>query len=105
LNNEIGKPKDIKSYVEELLILVQQRELYEKLKNWEVPRFPINGKMLQDKGCPSGKIMGIVMNSLKKIWTQHEFNISSDELFNHLPKVYEDLNISDGKQNKKIKTK
>lgn len=47
--------------------------------------------------------MGVVINKLKEIWVKNEFKSTSEELVGHLPKIYEELNIVDGKQIKKPK--
>lgn len=99
-----GKPRDIKDYVEELLKFLGKWELHEKLKNWQVPKFPIDGNTLKAHNCPSGKIMGVVLGKLRDIWALNKFDISVDELVKHLPKIYEELNIVDGKQVKKART-
>lgn len=104
LQSGFGKPKDIKEYVEELLKLHCRNDLYEQLKVWEIPRFPVDGATLKQNGCPSGKIMGIVIEKLKEQWTKDEFKSTREELVSHLPRIYEDLNIVDGKLVKKAKT-
>lgn len=101
----IGKPKDMKTYVEELLKFHYKWELYDKLFNWQVPKFPIDGATLKQHNCPSGKLMGIIINKLREVWVKNEFKSTSEELVTLLPEIYEDLNIVDGKQVKKSKTK
>jgi DNA-directed RNA polymerase delta subunit len=48
--------------------------------------------------------MGAVMQKLKELWVEEEFKPSKEDLLKHLPKVYNDLNIVDGKFVKKAKT-
>lgn len=79
-------------------------DLYHALKNWEIPRFPVDGNTLKDNGCPSGKIIGVVMSKLKEHWVEEEFKSSKEDLLKHLPKIFDDLNIVDGKLLKKAKT-
>ena len=100
----IGKPRDIKDYVEELLKFHGKWDMHDSLKNWEVPRFPLDGTTLKQHNCPSGKILGVIINKLKEEWIRNEFKSTADELLSHLPKVFEELNIVDGKQVKKSKT-
>lgn len=99
-----GKPKDVREYVEELIKLHCKNDLYEKLKVWEIPRFPVDGATLKQNGCPTGKIMGIVISKLKEHWIKDEFKSTKEDLVSHLPKIYDDLNIVDGKLVKKAKT-
>jgi tRNA nucleotidyltransferase (CCA-adding enzyme) len=100
----VGKPKEIKDYVEELLKFHGKWELHQKLKDWNVPKFPIDGNILKSHNCPSGRIMGTIINKLKEEWVKNEFQSTSEELLTQLPKILEDLNIVDGKQVKKPKT-
>lgn len=100
-----GKPRDTKDYVEELLKFHCKWELYTKLKSWDVPRFPVTGKLLIEHNCPDGKVMGVIINKLKAIWVQNEFKPTAEELLAKLPKVLEELNIVDGKQVKKPRKK
>lgn len=94
----------MKDYVEELLKFHCKHDLYHALKNWEIPRFPVDGNSLKENGCPNGKIMGVVINKLKERWVEDEFKTSKDDLLLSLPKIFEDLNIVDGKLVKKAKT-
>lgn len=98
-----GKPKEIKEYVEELLKFHGKLDLYDKLKAWQVPRFPVDGTMLKQHNCPTGKLMGTIINRLKEEWVKSEFKSTSEELLKLLPKVLQELNIVDGKQVKKPK--
>lgn len=102
---KFGKPLDLKGYAEELLKFHGKLELYEKLKDWQFPKFPINGATLKDHNCPPGRVMGHVIQKLKMIWVENEFKSTTEELLVHLPKIYEELSIVDGKQVKKPKHK
>jgi hypothetical protein len=103
LTPSLGKSRDLKDYVGELLKFHCKEDLYHKLKAWEIPKFPVDGKMLKDSGCPSGKIMGTVISKLKEHWVNDEFKTKPEELMKHLPKIFEELNIIDGKVVKKQK--
>jgi hypothetical protein len=99
-----GKPREIKEFVEELLKFHGKWEMHEMLKNWQVPRFPVDGTLLKSQNCPTGKIMGTIITKLKEEWVKNEFNSTAEELLTHLPRILEELNIVDGKQVKKPKT-
>lgn len=100
----VGKPKEIKDFVEELLKFLGKWELYAKLKDWKVPKFPVDGTLLKAHNCPTGKLMGTILNKLKEEWVKNEFESTADELVSLLPKILDELNIVDGKQVKKPKT-
>lgn len=99
----IGSPREIKNFVLELLKYHGKFELYKQLKDWDIPKFPVDGASLKDRGCPTGKLMGSVINRLKVIWVKNEFKSSKEELLEQLPAVLLELNIVDGKQIKKPK--
>lgn len=93
-----------REYIEEFLRYLGKKELYEEFKNWKTPHFQINGNILKEKGCPTGKAIGVVMTKLKTIWADNNFNTSVDELLdNHLPKVLEEIKSEISSSNKKLK--
>lgn len=102
-----GRPGLMKEFVLELLKYNDKRELHDQLLAWEIPRFPVSGKILLDSGCPPGKKVSIVMHKMRDIWSEHAFTISVDELLKHLPQIISDLEsektAGSGIQNKTIK--
>lgn len=101
--NTIGKYTDMKSYVEELLKYHNKLDLLNKLKDWNIPRFPVNGSSVRENGCPTGPILGVVMRRLRNIWAEKEFTATSDELLKYLPEILLEVNVVDGKVVKKSK--
>lgn len=71
----------------ELLKYNDQHELLAKLKDWSIPRFPLNGPTLLANGCPPGKDMGIVQTKLRDLWKDSSFALTQDELLKQLPEV------------------
>lgn len=70
-----------------------------------MPRFPINGHALKDRGCPGKKTIGLVLYQLKLIWADSDFKLTADELLDkHLPTVLENLDTESMSPNKKQKT-
>jgi tRNA nucleotidyltransferase (CCA-adding enzyme) len=99
----IGKSKDQKDFVLELLKYHGKFDLYEKLNVWEIPRFPVDGNSLKQAGCPPGRFMGDVINRLKEIWAKNDFKLSHDELLKELPAILEELKVVNSKMSKKPK--
>uniref|UniRef100_A0A1I8PR30 Poly A polymerase head domain-containing protein n=1 Tax=Stomoxys calcitrans TaxID=35570 RepID=A0A1I8PR30_STOCA len=94
-----------KDYVEQLLKYKNKTELYKSLKAWNMPRFPVNGNHLKERGCPKSKKMGLVIDQLKIIWAESNFKISADDLLDkHLPSILESLNSPPLTPKKKMKT-
>ncbi|KAL5287045.1 TRNT1 family protein [Megaselia abdita] len=93
-----------KDFYEELLKYSGETEIYKEFKEWEIPKFPLNGGILKQNKCPSGKVMGAVMSELKAIWAEDNFETSQSDLLSvHLPTVLQKIKINDF-PNKKMKT-
>lgn len=59
---------------------------FKELSNWKVPKFPINGHMLAEKGYKPGPDMNNIMAKLKKQWIQSKFQMTKEELLEVLDK-------------------
>ncbi|XP_068233160.1 CCA tRNA nucleotidyltransferase 1, mitochondrial [Palaemon carinicauda] len=76
--------KDIAlSYVNELLKYAGKVDFQSQLNDWEIPKFPVNGNMISEKGVPRKKIK-YAMSDLICEWKKSSFTLSSDELLNLL---------------------
>lgn len=93
------KQKDAIEYVRELLKYRGDENLLQQFNNWEVPRFPINGKILKEAGVPPGKMYGSIINKLKDIWIDSEYKQSTDDLVKHIPNIMEEF-----EKHKRMKT-
>lgn len=103
--NTIGKVTDRKLYVLELLKYQHKSILHEQLKNWGIPKFPVDGNMLKQNGCPSGKVIKTVISRLKIIWAQQEFNSTAEDLLKYLPEILTDVIVDIEPTNTKKKPK
>lgn len=86
-----SKITDTKQWVIEVL-KYNNSPLLEEFRNWEIPKFPVNGSMLKEKGVDSGRFMGLVMNELRDYWADNNFNLSAEDVLKHLPHVLGELN-------------
>lgn len=94
-----------KDFYEELLKYSGKDELYKEFKEWQIPKFPLNGGILKQNNCPSGKVMGTVMSELRAIWAEDNFETSQKDLLSvHLPTVLQKIKVDDFSSNKKLKT-
>lgn len=59
---------------------------FKELSNWKVPKFPINGHMLAERGYKPGPDMNNIMSKLKRQWIQSKFQMTKDELLQLLEK-------------------
>lgn len=99
------QPYAKREFVEALLKYTNKKELYTALKSWPIPKFPVNGNLLKERGCPNTRKMGDILNKLKLIWAESDFQLTAEELLDqHLPAVMENLTSSSLSPNKKLKT-
>lgn len=84
------KPSDTKKMAIELF-KYNNLPYLEEFENWEIPKFPVTGAMLKERGVEIGRNMGIVMAELKNYWADHEFTNDVDEILKELPNVVEKL--------------
>lgn len=82
------QPYAKRDFVEQLLKYANKLELYNQLKAWETPNFPINGNTLKGHGVV-GKKMGLVLSELRLLWADSDFKLTADELLEKLPTVLE----------------
>ncbi|KAK6635314.1 hypothetical protein RUM44_000565 [Polyplax serrata] len=78
------------SHVHEFLKYSDQIELLKEFENWKVPKLPIDGNQLRKSGIDGRKI-GLVLNKLKDIWIDNDFNIDQEELLQRVPDVVANL--------------
>lgn len=89
----ISSVKLKKEYVLELLKYHGKRELYQQLLDWPIPQFPIKGNVLIANGAPKGPKLGVVLDRLKIIWSNNQYNMTQEQLLEHLPAVLEEINV------------
>ena len=70
LNNIIKKNFDPKEFVKNL----------SKIEKILIPKFPITGEYLLDKGIKSGKKMGEAIQEIKDKWLENNFNLDHEQL-------------------------
>ncbi|XP_075982702.1 CCA tRNA nucleotidyltransferase 1, mitochondrial isoform X2 [Anticarsia gemmatalis] len=90
LNTKI-KQKDAIEYVKEVLKYRGDEKLLNQFNNWEVPRFPITGKMLKEAGVPPGKMYGPIIGRLKDMWIENEYKQTADDLVKNIPNIIEEF--------------
>uniref|UniRef100_A0A182JGI0 Poly A polymerase head domain-containing protein n=1 Tax=Anopheles atroparvus TaxID=41427 RepID=A0A182JGI0_ANOAO len=89
----ISSVKIKKEYVLELLKYHGKRDLHQQLLDWALPQFPIKGNVLIANGAPKGHKMGLVMDRLKIIWSNNQYNMTQEQLLEHLPQVLAEMNL------------
>ncbi|XP_059053229.1 CCA tRNA nucleotidyltransferase 1, mitochondrial isoform X2 [Achroia grisella] len=86
LNSKI-KQKDTYDYIQEVLKYRGEESLLKEFNNWEIPRFPMNGKILKENNVLPGKKYSAILNKLKEIWIENDYKQSVDDLVKLIPDV------------------
>ncbi|XP_011642739.1 CCA tRNA nucleotidyltransferase 1, mitochondrial [Pogonomyrmex barbatus] len=93
-------------YVKEILRYRGAVQLLDEFERWVIPKFPLNGGMLT-KHVPIRKMMNSVMNELKKIWIDANFELTEEQLMKHVSNIVSELQEKyetlDKNKSKKVK--
>ncbi|CAG7822274.1 unnamed protein product [Allacma fusca] len=80
----------LQQYIEEVLKYNGDVQLLEAFKNFDPPKFPVNGHMLMERQI-KGKQITLVMKTLKERWIQAGYQLTQDELLKMLPEIKAEL--------------
>lgn len=81
-----AKASDVHKWIVEVLKYNNSPHL-EEFRNWSLPKFPVSGNMLKQKGVEGGRFMGLVIYELKNIWAENDFNLAAEELLKQVPHI------------------
>ncbi|XP_075223419.1 CCA tRNA nucleotidyltransferase 1, mitochondrial isoform X2 [Lycorma delicatula] len=95
-----AKTQDAREWVIQLLKYKSEVNFIHEIQSWIVPKFPVSGNLLFEKGVPGGRRMGLVIDHLKLLWIDSEFKLSTEELISHLPEILEELRIKQEEKKK-----
>ncbi|KAK4884798.1 hypothetical protein RN001_001069 [Aquatica leii] len=85
-----GKTSDVIQWIIEVLKYNDSSYL-EEFRKWQLPKFPVTGNMLKEKGIEGGRLMGLVLTELKNYWAENDFNVETEELLKQVPHVIDML--------------
>ncbi|KAG8231146.1 hypothetical protein J437_LFUL011215 [Ladona fulva] len=94
LINSKSKQNDTRDWIKELLKYKGDIPTLEEFERWKVPKFPVGGNMLMERGIPGGKRMAPVLMKLKDIWAESNFQLTTEELLEKLPDVLVELDMN-----------
>lgn len=77
-------------YVKELLRYCGAMQLLDEFERWVIPKFPISGRMLM-KHVSTHKMIGRVLNELKRIWIDADFKLTGEQLMEHVQSIISEL--------------
>jgi len=94
-------------YVKELLRYCDAMQLLDEFDRWVIPKFPVSGSMLM-KHVPMQKMIGRVLNELKRIWIDADFKLTGEQLMEHVSSIVTELEkkyqmLDKDYRNKKLK--
>jgi tRNA nucleotidyltransferase (CCA-adding enzyme) len=96
--NSKGRTGDTKEWVCEVLKYRCASALLCEFEQWTVPRFPLNGNILKEKGVPGGKVLGLVVHTLKQKWAESDFSMSAEEMLQQLPYILSEVGVKPSRQ-------
>ncbi|XP_077496346.1 CCA tRNA nucleotidyltransferase 1, mitochondrial [Amblyomma americanum] len=93
-----GKIGDVQEWICEVLKYRAEAELLDRFRCWDVPKFPVNGNMLLERGLRSGPRFATILSKLKEIWFESDFTMTSEELLKSLPDILAEVKTSKPKK-------
>lgn len=93
-----GNADNMRSYICELLNCKQRYGHAKEVEKMKIPRFPISGYELK-RHVKREKMIGVIMRKLKDIWLDKNFEISMEQLLEHVPRIVGELENTDEKVN------
>ncbi|XP_016987747.1 CCA tRNA nucleotidyltransferase 1, mitochondrial [Drosophila rhopaloa] len=79
-----------RDYVEQLLKYSNKLELYNQLKSWVQPEFPIRGNTLAEHGLKKIRL-GLVLEELRLLWADSDFQLNDIDLLKKIPDILEKI--------------
>ena len=75
-----GKEPKTKEKIMELLKYLGYFDVLEQFKEWDLPKFPVNGIALLEAGVPKGPPLAVALNGLREKWKESRFTFTEQEL-------------------------
>ena len=84
-----GKEPKTKNRICELLKYKGLHDDEEFIRNWKLPKLPINGQDVMDIVGKKGPITGKVLDELRRRWILSDFKLTKDELLSQIGEIVE----------------
>lgn len=81
-----GKISDVHEWSSEVFKYRGDAYSFRELSDWKIPKFPINGHILAERGYKPGPKMSKIMSELKHRWIQSNFQLTKEDLLQNLGK-------------------
>lgn len=81
-----SKVSDTHEWCCEVLKYRGEVTLLKELAEWKIPKFPISGHILMERGYKAGPRMTEVMTALKDQWIESNFKLTQEELLDSIDK-------------------
>lgn len=70
-------------YISELMKYTCRVEYLKEMKQWDIPKFPVNGNMVGEKGIPRKKTK-VALSDMLEEWKKSNFSLVAEELLDTL---------------------
>lgn len=88
-----GNQKAVHEWVCEVFKYRGDSELLSEFQAMQMPKFPVDGNMLKNKGISRGKHFNLILRKLKEQWVDSDFSLTKDQLLEQLDTVMKEINI------------
>ncbi len=78
-----GRDPKTKSRICELMKYLNQRGALEKYSQYDLPKFPVSGKILLELGVPKGPELAKSLSTLRQVWKESNYEFGEEELLEH----------------------
>ena len=87
LCDSVGKEPKTKDKISELLKYWGDSDTLDEFSKWDLPKFPVNGHKLIERGIKKGPMLAKTLNALRQIWKESGYTLTEDDLLDHLDKI------------------
>ncbi|XP_054288691.1 CCA tRNA nucleotidyltransferase 1, mitochondrial isoform X2 [Macrosteles quadrilineatus] len=88
------KLSHLQDWIQEMIKYKRETAVLHEYVKWNVPKFPVNGGMLQERGIPMDRNTNHIINKLKEFWVENDCAIDSEKILEHVPVVLEEIKNS-----------
>ncbi|XP_046658683.1 CCA tRNA nucleotidyltransferase 1, mitochondrial [Homalodisca vitripennis] len=86
-----AKLSSIQEWIKEMLTYKHETALLDEYAKWQIPRFPVSGRVLKDHGVPMDRNTARVINKLKEYWVDHDCALDDKQILEQVPAVLEEI--------------
>lgn len=87
----VSKNQHIREYIIELFKFWDDTELLTQFLSWQLPKFPVTRKMLIQKGMKDPHNVQNVLERMKILWMNSDYQLTAESLLNQIPDILSEI--------------